>query len=117
MPDRRIVFTLLLLVQVTDGEVVGDVEQVPFVVAIQQASGACCGVGVLGVLSGWFQAGWYPRVPVEQGAEGVEFADAPFGGGGQVGLDDGEVGESFDGAPASSGAALLDLDRAQGAVG
>ena len=54
---------------------------------------------------------------VEQGAEGVEFADAPFGGGGQVGLDDGEVGEPVDGAPASSGAALLDLDRADGAPG
>ena len=85
-------------------------------VAIQQASGACCGVGVPRVLSGWFQAGWYPRVALEQGAEGVEFADAPFGGGGQVGLDDGEVGEPVDGAPASAGAALLDLDRAQGAL-
>ena len=72
--------------------------------------------GVCGCLSGWFGAGWYPGMAVEQGAEGVEFADAPFGGGGQVGLDDGEVGEPVDGAPASSGAALLDLDRADGAL-
>jgi hypothetical protein len=35
-------------------------------------------------------------------AERVEFAEAPFGGGGQVGLDDGEVGEPLDGPPASS---------------
>jgi hypothetical protein len=49
-------------------------------------------------------------VAVEQAAEGVEFADAPFGGGGQVRPDEGELGESFEGAPASSGAALLDLD-------
>jgi hypothetical protein len=35
-------------------------------------------------------------VAVEQVAEGVELADAPFGGGGQVGLGDGEVGESFE---------------------
>src|SRR5437762_4333255 len=41
---------------------------------------------------------------------------APFDGGGQVGLDDGEVGEPAEGAPASSGGALLDLDRAQGAL-
>ena len=58
----------------------------------------------------WFESGWHPGVAVEQVAEGVEFADAPFGGGGQVGLDEREVGESFDGAPAASGAALLDLD-------
>ena len=64
------------------------------------------------MLCGGFEAGWYPGVAVEQVAEGVEFADAPFGGGGQVGLDDGEVGESVEGAPAASGAALLDLDRA-----
>jgi len=56
-------------------------------------------------------------VAVEQVAEGVEFADAPFGGGGQVGLDEREVGESFDGAPGSSGAALLDLDRADCPLG
>src|SRR6266576_1570429 len=31
VPDRRVVITLLRLVQVTNGEVVGDVEQVPFV--------------------------------------------------------------------------------------
>ena len=48
---------------------------------------------------------------VEQIAECVEFAEAPFAGGGQVGLDEGEFGESFEGAPAASGAALLDFDR------
>ena len=37
--------------------------------------------------SGWFEAGREPGVAVEQVAEGVEFADAPFSGGGQVGLD------------------------------
>ena len=86
-------------------------------VAIQQASAACCGACGDGVLSGGFEAGWHPGVAVEQVAEGVEFADAPFGSGGQVGLDDGEVGESFDSAPASSGAALLDLDGADCPLG
>nr|WP_300613679.1 hypothetical protein [Trebonia sp.] len=46
----------------------------------------------------------------EEVAEGVEFADLPFGCGGQVGLDDGELGQALQGAPASSGAALGDLD-------
>ena len=54
------------------------------------------------MLSGGFEAGWYPGVAVEEVAEGVEFADAPFGGGGQVGLDEREVGESFDGPPGAS---------------
>ena len=44
-------------------------------------------------------------------AEGVEFVESPFGGGVQVGLDDGEVGEALQGAPAAAGGALLDLDR------
>src|SRR5262249_42557999 len=38
--------------------------------------------------------------------------DVLFGGGGQVGLDDGEVGEFLQGTPAASRAALLHLDRA-----
>ena len=38
--------------------------------------------------------------------------DAPLGGGGHVGADDGEVGQSLQGAPAAPGGALLDLDRA-----
>jgi len=46
----------------------------------------------------------------EEVAEGVEFADAPFSGGGQIGLDEREFGESFEGSPGTSGAALLDLD-------
>ncbi len=56
----------------------------------------------VGVLSGGFEAGWYPGAAAEQVTEGVELAEAPFGGGGQVGLDDGEVGESLDGPPAAS---------------
>src|SRR5450756_1690614 len=71
----------------------------------------CGGTGSSPVLSGGFESGWHPGMAVEEVAEGVEFADAPFGGGGQVGLDDGEVGESLDGPPAAPGAALLDLDR------
>ena len=62
------------------------------------------------MLSGGFEAGREPGVAVEEVAEGVEFADAPFRGGGQVGLDEGELGESFEGPPAASGTALLDLD-------
>ena len=53
----------------------------------------------------------------EEVAEGVEFADAPFRGGGQVRLDEGELGESFEGPPAAPGAALLDLDRPDRALG
>src|ERR1022692_2616898 len=45
------------------------------------------------VLSSRFESWWHPGTVVEQVTEGVECADAPFGGGGQVGLDDGEVGE------------------------
>jgi hypothetical protein len=41
--------------------------------------------------------------------EDGEAVHAPFGGGGQVGLDDGEVGDAIEGAPASAGVALLDL--------
>ncbi len=50
-------------------------------------------------------------------AQRVELADAPFGGGGQVGLDDCEVGEPFESAPAATGGALLDLDGADVALG
>src|SRR5713226_7885688 len=44
--------------------------------------------GGAAALSGWFEAGREPGAAVEQGAERVEFAEAPFGGGGQVGLDE-----------------------------
>ena len=54
------------------------------------------------VLSGGFESGWYPGVAVEEVAEGIEFAEAPFGGGGQVGLHEGEVSETCEGAPAAS---------------
>jgi hypothetical protein len=69
------------------------------------------------VLCGGLEGGRYPGVAVEEVAEGVEFADAPFGGGGQVGLDDREVGEAVEGAPAAAGGALLDLDGADVALG
>jgi hypothetical protein len=62
-------------------------------------------------LSRWFDARRQPGVAVEEVAEGVEFADAPFGGSGQVGLDDREAGEPGEGPPGAAGAALLDLDR------
>ena len=65
----------------------------------------------MATLSGGLEAGREPCAAVEQVAEGVEFADAPFGGGGQVGLYEREVGEPVDGPPAASRAALLDLDR------
>ena len=68
-------------------------------------------------VSGWLEAGGYPWGAVEQVAEGVEFADLPFGGGGQVGLDDGEFGQALEGAPASAGAALLDFDGPDGPLG
>ena len=54
------------------------------------------------VLCGGFESGRKPCVAVEEVAEGVELADAPFGGGGQVGLGYGEVGESLDCPPAAS---------------
>ncbi len=60
-------------------------------------------------LPGGFEAGRDPGVTAEQIAEGVELAEAPFAGGGQVGLDQREVGEALQGPPAASGAALLDL--------
>ena len=61
-------------------------------------------------LSGGFEAGREPCAAAEQVAEGVEFADAPFGGGGEVGLDEREVGEPVESPPGASGGALLDLD-------
>jgi hypothetical protein len=71
----------------------------------------------MAALSGGFEAGREPCAAVEQVAEGVEFADAPFGGGGQLGLYEREVGERVDGPPAASRAALLDLDRPDRPVG
>ena len=69
------------------------------------------------VLSGWLESGGYPGGAVEQVAERVEFADSPFGGGGQVGLDEGELGQALQGASGSCGAALLDLDGPDGPLG
>ena len=42
--------------------------------------------------------------------EGLEFVDAPLGGGVEVGVHEREVGESLEGAPATAGGALLYLD-------
>src|ERR1019366_3306903 len=56
-----------------------------------------------GSYSAWANRGSQPGAVGEQLGEGVERVDAPFGGGGQVGVDDREVGESFQGAPAASG--------------
>jgi hypothetical protein len=64
-------------------------------------------------LSGGFQAGWEPCVAVEEVAESIEFADAPFGRGGWVGVGHREVGEPLEGAPASFGTALLHLPRSR----
>jgi hypothetical protein len=44
-----------------------------------------------------------PGAVGEQHGEGVEGVDAPFGGGGQVGLDDREVGQAGEGAPGPAG--------------
>jgi hypothetical protein len=49
--------------------------------------------------------------------EGVEFVDAPLGGGVQVGLHDREVDQSLQGAPGAAGGALLDLDGPDGSFG
>jgi len=48
---------------------------------------------------------------------GSHVRHAPFRGGGQVRLDEGEVGEAGEGAPAPSGAALLDFDGADCPLG
>ena len=54
-------------------------------------SGCSCSAGVKG--------GWQPGSGGEQLLEGVEFVDAPLGGGVQVGLHDREVDQSLQGAP------------------
>jgi len=41
----------------------------------------------------------------------------PFGGGGEVGVDGGEVGEALEGAPGAAAGALLDFDGADVAFG
>ena len=64
-----------------------------------------------------FDAVGHPGVSAEEAAEGVDLRDSPFGGGGEVGLDDREVGESFQGAPAAAGGPLLHLDRPDVALG
>ena len=53
-----------------------------------------------------------PGAGGEELGEGVECVDAPFVGGGQVGADDGEVGQAGDGAPGPAGGPLLNLDGA-----
>ncbi len=59
----------------------------------------------------WGERGGDPgAVAVEEAVQGLESGDAPVRGGGQVGLDDGEVGQTREGAPGAAGGALLDLD-------
>src|SRR6266567_6382992 len=53
----------------------------------------------------------------EELGEGVKLVDSPLASGGQVGLDDREVGESVEGSPASAGCAHLHLDGAYVAFG
>ncbi len=60
---------------------------------------------------------WQPGSGGEQLVEGVEFVEAQLGDGVQVGLDDGEVDESLQGAPGASGGALLDFDGPDGPFG
>jgi hypothetical protein len=62
-------------------------------------------------------SGWQPGAGGEELGERAQSTDAPLGGGGQVGADDGEVGQALEGAPAAAGGALLDLDRAHVALG
>ena len=48
-----------------------------------------------------------PRAGGEELFQCVEFVLAPLAHGGQVGLDDSEVDQSLEGAPAAAGGALL----------
>jgi hypothetical protein len=72
-------------------------------VAIQPELGMRNGPLAMGLRSGFAVGrgplrgcgcGWEPGSAGEEHGEGVEGVDAPFGGGGQVGRDDGEVGEA-----------------------
>src|ERR1700730_18849650 len=81
----------------------------------RRAGGRICLAAVRGAFAWWFTGvrlrgsqGW----PVNSRGEGVECVDAPFAGGGQVRLDDGEVSESLQGAPAAAGGPHLHLDGA-----
>lgn len=53
----------------------------------------------------WFECLWYLVVAVEEVADGVDLAAAPLDRHREVGLSDGEVGESLGGAPAPCRAA------------
>jgi hypothetical protein len=57
------------------------------------------------------------RVFGEELGECVEGIDASFGGGGQAVLDDREVGEALNGAPAFAGGTLLDFHGPDSALG
>ena len=67
-------------------------------------------VSLLAVLIGWIII-IPPFVSIYRTGERREHA-APFAGGGQVRLDDGEVGQAGQGAPASAGGPHLHLDGA-----
>jgi hypothetical protein len=62
----------------------------------------------------------FPDVPIccrPGDHDAASRASMPFGGGGQVGLDDREVGESLQDAPAAAGGALRDFDGPYSALG
>src|SRR5450755_1600192 len=79
-------------------------------VAIQPGSACTVTPWWLGGGRAGCEGGREPGSGGEQLAEGVEGVDAPLGGGGQAGLNDRELGQSLQGAPAAAGAALLHLD-------
>jgi hypothetical protein len=60
------------------------------------------GVSASGWLSGWGEGWWQPGAGGEELLQGLEFVSPPCGGGVEVGVDDGEVGESFEGAPGAA---------------
>ena len=63
------------------------------------------------------EVGWQPGAGGEQFDEGLVFVFSPFGGGGEVGVHEGEFGEPVQGAPAAAGGALLDFHGPDGLLG
>lgn len=60
---------------------------------------------------------WEPRAGGEEVFQRVEFVLAPLADGRQAGLDNSEVDQSLESAPAATGGALLDLDGSLVALG
>lgn len=97
------------------------VRAAPGVVGVEQVgvAGADDGAGVARQHLAGVDVGGAAGAGVQRGQElgrrdvdVFEAPEAPFGGGGQVGLDDGEVGQPGQGAPAAPGRPLLDLATA-----